>query len=358
MPVASVNKGTGPVSEDWFQAALAPMATRPEHGDTSHAVHMLAQHYGIDTEIVPLASEVERTDELRLPDGRRLILKTSARPEAVESFAFQSGTLSDLEAYADVIAPKVLRTRDGALMFRDGRTCGYVQTRLEGAPLHAEEQTPAIARQSGQALGRLNLALARCDPPSTRRPVLWHIGCWTRLSALSCHLPDGPLAEHVRAAMADYLSQVAPRLDALDWQITHNDPSPHNMLETRGGTGFIDFGDGGWNPRLQDLAVAAGHMVTDPELPLGGAEQVLAGYASVIPLSDLDRAVIVGLMRARQAALVLINAWRSHLFPDQAIYINKNVARSQNGLAILSRLDARAEAAAVTAALSQPPQAA
>lgn len=237
-------------------------------------------------------------------------------------------------------------------MFRDGETCGYLQTRLDGAALHEAPQTPVLAFRTGQALARLNRALARCEATHGRRPVLWHIGCWTRLPELGAHLADGSTAGLVRDAMADYAAFVAPNLAALDWQVTHNDPSPHYMLATEKGTGFIDFGAGGWNPMLQDLAIAAGHMVADPTLPLGGAEHLIAGYAAAIPLTDLDQRMLVGLMRARQGALVLVNAWRSHLFPQDAAYINKNVARAERGLAILSRRDARAAEAAVARVLS------
>ncbi len=59
-------------------------------------------------------------------------------------------------------------------------------------------------------------------------------------------------------------------------------------------------------------------------------------------------------MRARQAALILINRWRSHLFPDEAAYINKNLARAERGLAILSSLDDAAAEAAVDAATALP----
>ena len=155
------------------------------------------------------------------------------------------------------------------------------------------------------------------------------------------------------AAMAEFRTRIAPRLGDLDWQITHNDPSPHNTFVTSAGAGFIDFGDGGWNPRLLDLAIAAGHMVADPAHPLGGAEPLIAGYASILPLSDLECEMLVGLMRARQAALILVNAWRSRLFPKEAAYINKNVARATRGLAILSRLRPDEEAQAVRSALSR-----
>lgn len=345
----------GTVSEAYFRAASAVMAARPDHDGAGRTADLLARHYGIAGEIVPLASEIERTDELRLADGRRLILKTSTRPEAQESFAFQSATLARLEVAGDVIAPRVVPTRSGESMFRDAGICGYLQTRLDGRALHEAPRSSASTFGTGQALARLDLALAGCDPPGARRPVLWHVGCWPRLRDLADHLPAAPAAGLVRAAMSDYLAFVAPRLADLDWQITHNDPSPHNMLATGAGTGFIDFGDGGWNPRLQDLAIAAGHMVTERNLPLGGAEALIAGYHSVIALSELDRELLVGLMRARQAALILVNAWRSHLFPEDAVYINKNVARAERGLAILSRLDTGAATAAVGQALTRPP---
>ncbi len=91
-------------------------------------------------------------------------------------------------------------------------------------------------------------------------------------------------------------------------------------------------------------------MVTDPNLPLGGAEHLIAGYNAILPLSELEARLLVGLMKARQSALILINYWRSHLFPDDAAYINKNVARAERGLAILSQLDAASAEAAVLAA--------
>ena len=110
------------------------------------------------------------------------------------------------------------------------------------------------------------------------------------------------------------------------WQVTQNDPSPYNMMVSDRGVGFIDFGDGCWNPRIGDLAIAASHVVTDPALPLGGAEHLVAGYASVIPLSALEARLLVGLMRARQSALILVNYWRAHLFLPR-----RNISRRTSG---------------------------
>jgi Ser/Thr protein kinase RdoA (MazF antagonist) len=313
---------------------------------------LLKRHYGVTGSIATLSSEVERTVEVDTPDGRRCILKTSTRPEAVDSFRFQTSALAGLQGAAGFVAPAVLRTSSGALMFEEERICGYLQTRIEGIPLHQVVPTPELLFRTGRALARLDLALAQANVLATHRPVLWHLGCWPRLMEVEQYLPTGSIADRVRAAMAEYREFVEPQISNVVWQVTHNDPSPFNMIVTGPGLGFIDFGDGCWSPRIQDLAIAASHVVTDPTLALGGAEHLIAGYASVIALSRLEARLLVGLMRARQGALILVNYWRAHLFPADSQYIKKNVARAEHGLSILAPLDVALGEAAVLAAVS------
>lgn len=339
-------------SEADFRAAAASLAAQPDRDVADRSVALLSRHYGLAGTVSTLSSEVERTAEVRLQDGRRLILKTSRRPEAADSFAFQAAALEGLDGTSGFVAPRLVHTGGGTRTFEDAGVCGYLQTRIDGVPLHRNIPSANLLFHNGCALARLDMALARVEPPAIDRPVLWQIGCWPWLMSLDQHLPAGKIADHVRSAMADYSDTIAPKLANLPWQVTHNDPSPFNTIVTAQGIGFIDFGDGGWNPRIQDLVIAAGHMVTNPGLPLGGAEPLIAGYASVTPLTALDTRLLVGLMRARQSALILINCWRSHLFPEDAEYINKNVGRAERGLAILDRLDPGAAEAAVLAAIS------
>lgn len=328
------------------------MAMRPCASDHDMPSALLQRHYGLAGSIETLSSELERTFEVSLIDGRRLILKTSMRPEAVASFRFQTAAMAGLQETAGVLVPKVLRTSGGALMFEEDGVSGYLQTRIEGVPLHKATHTPELLFRTGSALARLNAALAKVDLPALHRPVLWNIACWPRLIELAGYLPAGNIAEMVRAAMTEYVEQIEPQISGLAWQVTHNDPSPFNMLMSDEGLGFIDFGDGGWSPRIQDLAIAASHVVTDPALPLGGAEHLIAGYASVLDLSKSEIRLLGGLMRARQSALILVNYWRSQLFPEESEYIKKNVARAERGLSILAPLDAASGEAAVLAAIS------
>jgi Ser/Thr protein kinase RdoA (MazF antagonist) len=339
-------------TEAYFRAAAAILAMRPGSSEPDMSAALLKRHYGLTGSIATLSSEVERTVEVNLSEGRRLILKTSTRPEAVDSFRFQAAAIAGLRGADGFVAPEVLRTNNGALMFEQEGVCGYLQTRIEGIPLHQTTPTPDLLFRTGSALARLHLTLDLVSVPAAHRPVLWHVGCWSRLTELEQYLPCRTIADSVRVAMGEYVEFVEPQISNVAWQVTHNDPSPFNVMVTGQGMGFIDFGDGCWGPRIQDLAIAASHVVKDPTLPLGGAEHLIAGYASVIALSALEARLLVGLMRARQCALILVNYWRSHLFPADAQYIKKNVARAEHGLSILTPLGVASGEAAVLAATS------
>jgi Ser/Thr protein kinase RdoA (MazF antagonist) len=338
--------------EAYFRDAAAVLAAAPSVVEDAVLTELLARNYGLSGDINVLSSEVECTAEVCLPDERRLILKTSRQPEAVESFRFQSAAIAAVTGAAGFVAPHVLQTADGALMFEQDGVSGYLQTRVAGTPMHMVARTPQLLRDAGSALGRLDLALSQHDLPGMNRPVLWHVSCWPGLMELQQYLPPGPVAEAVGRSMSDFERDIAPEIGGVAWQIAHNDPSPFNTLVSDHGIAFIDFGDGCWGPRIQDLAIAASHVVSDPSLPLGGAEHLIAGYASALPLSPVEATLLVGLMRARQSALILINYWRAHLFPANADYIKKNVARAEQGLSILSQLGFTQGRAAVMKAAS------
>ena len=327
-------------SEAYFRTAAAVMATQPSEVAQDLSARLLASHYGLTGSINVLSSELERTTEVSLVDGSRLILKTSARPEAIDSFRFQSEAIAALEGASGFVTPRIVRTGGGTLMFQEDDVSGYLQTCLMGASLHEAPKTSDLLYEAGKALGMLNLALRPINLPAMHRPILWHIGCWPKLLELERHLPSGQIAKSVRLTMASFSDFIAPQLGNVAWQVVHNDPSPFNILATDDGIGFIDFGDGCWGPRIQDLAIAASHVVSDPSLALGGAEHLIAGYGSVVPLSQLEATLLVGLMKARQGALILINYWRADLFPDDAPYIKKNLARAEHGLSILESLGA------------------
>ena len=345
--VLAGSRGPDASGEAYFRAASANLAARPDVVEERPLAEVLGRHYALSGRIEILSSEVEQTALVVLPDGRQLILKASKRGEARDSFRFQSAALAALDGARGFLVPRVLPTTGGAPMFEEEGVAGYLQTRVPGSPLHLEAARPELLYRTGAALGHLDRALHGLDLPAVHRPVLWNVSCWPRLMTLRHHLPPGPVSDAVDQAMAQYVERIEPQIGALQWQVVHNDPSPFNTLATGEEIAFIDFGDGGWGPRIQDLAIAASHVVSDPSLPLGGAEHLIAGYGSVLPVSGREAALLVGLMKARQSALILINHWRADLFPNDAAYIKKNVARAERGLSILAALGPEAGRRAV-----------
>lgn len=328
-------------SRDYFLSAATGLSTPPSPPTIEKWAELLFRHYGLTGEITVLSSEIESTAEVRTPDGQNLILKTSPRAEARDSFRFQASVIAALQGSDTFLVPTIVRTTDGSLLFEEQHFCGYLQTKIAGKQLYNLSAASELYHETGRALANLDLGLRPLDVPGKYRPVLWHVGCWPQLVQLLQYLPPGPIVEHVKAAMSDYCNFVGPQLAMVEWQVTHNDPSPHNMLFSAEKVAFIDFGDGCFGPRVQDLAIAAGHLVTDPARKLGGAEDIIAGYASALPLSTLEIGLLVPLIRARQSALILVNYWRAHLFPADAQYIKKNVSRAERGLQILSSLSQR-----------------
>ena len=332
--------GRPPAPDDaHVQAAFSGLSNRAGAVELDRLARILRDQYALVGTIEPLSSEVEHTAAVRLPGGDRWILKTLSPDQPKGGMRFQAAALTRITRGSGFVIPEVRMTRAGSPTFEQEGVFGYLQTRLSGMPLAETAMTPALLFRAGEALARLDAALGPLVLPDTDRPVLWHIDCWPKLLRLRPHLPDGPIADAVDLAMSDYMERVEPHLPDLTWQVTHNDPSPFNMFLTESGIGFIDFGDGGYAPRIQDLAIAASHFVRDPARRLGGAEHLIEGYASVLPLSGLEARLLVGLMKARQSALILINHWRADLFPAKAAYIKKNVGRAERGLAILTSLE-------------------
>lgn len=144
---------------DYLREAAAALAAPPSAVPASLMAELLARNYGLSGQIDILSSEVECTAEVRRPDDPQLILKVSAQPAAVVSFHFQSAAIAAVAGTDGVVAPVILPTRDGKLMFERDGVCGDLQTRLDGTALHRLPVTPGLLREAGRALGKLDLAL-------------------------------------------------------------------------------------------------------------------------------------------------------------------------------------------------------
>ena len=330
---------------EFFERAIAILSLpRPAIGiDVVNQV--LKKSYGLVARVTILASELESTALVEAPGGESYVLKFSSRPEARASFAYQCAALTTLESKCPGIGPRIIHTVSGATFFEgfDGpEACtegvfGYMQTALVGTLLKDLTLDGEMRHELGAMLANVDLALAGVRHPSSLRPVLWNLRCWPKLRQFSPLIDDKVMQVIVENVMDSYERNTVPKLSSIPWQATQADPSPFNLMRLGGGEGFgiIDFGDGTWSPRAVDLATAAGHHLSDPNLPLGGAEDVFAGYTAYLRLSPLEIECIGDLMAMRMAVLLLISAWRDQQYPEEAVYTNKNMKKTRLGLAFL-----------------------
>jgi Ser/Thr protein kinase RdoA (MazF antagonist) len=79
--------------------------------------------------------------------------------------------------------------------------------------------------------------------------------------------------------------------------------------------GILDFGDTVRSARVCDLAVALAYLVPDGPRPWPGVDAFTAGYESVVPLTDRERALVPMLIAARTIMRTVINR---ALNPDDA----------------------------------------
>ena len=199
---------------------------------------------------------------------------------------------------------RVVRTHDDALAAEiDGRTA-RVLTWLDGGEMEDAPQSPALLHDAGRMVGRLNHALADFEHPAADRALAWDL---PRLPDLRSHATDP-----VHMGVIDrFAAEVTPALAALPHQVIHNDGHPGNLLvdpaHPDAVAGILDFGDTVQTPRVCDLAVALAYLVPDAPRPWREVEAFTAGFESVVPLGDDERAVLPMLIAARTIMRTIIN---------------------------------------------------
>lgn len=328
---------------------MAALEETAEPLSESDASALLEDLYGVSASIRNLSSETETTQIATCEDGKAYILKTARNRSAAASFELQSTVLSEIPLSREFAVPHLIATRQGDRMFErrlaDGQIVwGYLQSLAEGKPSDQLSLTSREQEHMAKAYAHLSWAMAGVGGSTKSRPLLWHICSFPKLASLLPFVKDRDLADDLHVVLDRFSARALPKLQMLPWQIIHNDANPQNIFVLRRSGRcaftFIDFGDSCLSPRLCDLASLCAHRVTDPNDPLGVIEPFIRGYSSVVRLTALEQSLLCDLVIARQAALLLINAWRAQLHPEDRAYIEKNCERNRRGLQFMLSQDA------------------
>jgi len=249
---------------------------------------MLRDVWGIEAEALTRL-DTERDDSFRVTTtGADYLLKVAHPSDDPLYVNLQTAAMSFAAEESGLPLQRLLLTAEGEIEPVIGGRVARLLTWLPGEP-----DQPIDPRLVGQTLGRLNEALSDFDHPAAHRDLVWDVARLDLVRDLQQRFPSEEVAEAFELWDALDLSDL-PR------QVIHNDFHPGNVLSTdRRITGILDFGDVVHTARVVDVAVALCYFGYDDEL--------VEGFAQVVPLSDDERAALPALVAARYAQRILLN---------------------------------------------------
>lgn len=253
-------------------------------------------HWGLDLPLTPVSYPGGEISETAMYAGEDYILKACRDDHACRLAAALAKALTAQGIPAAEIIP--LPDGSNALPIADGMYMTLCR-RIPGKPFTAAAliREPQKGRQIGAALAGLHKATAAMGdlPYAEDEPYADHLLNWA--------LPrvQGVLDE---VFLTDFAARVE-QLRGLPVALIHRDPNPSNLIDTGDGVGFIDFDLSRRFLRIFDPCYTATAVLSEvfgrEDLPWqenwpAFVRALVAGYDSVSPLSNAERAAIPTLM--------------------------------------------------------------
>lgn len=123
--------------------------------------------------------------------------------------------------------------------------------------------------------------------------------------------------------------------------IIHNDLSDQNILlkpadgEHHEVTGVLDFSMLWHGYVVFDVSISIAYIMLESSRPLDVGGAILAGYESVVPLSDVERSSIYPLVLGRLCLSLVFGRVRVRKYPENAKYL---LTTAKSGTRLLSLL--------------------
>lgn len=300
--------------------------------------------FGLQGGYSMLVSERDQNFRLRTADGTQFLVKVTSAVEDAATTDFQIGALQHVEKAGGILVPGIVKTVDGNAsgnLVGDDMTCRLrVLTWINGEQLETLGVDLDRARQFGSALARLDLALQSYSHPGENPALLWDLQRAGELRGIFAAIVNQSARDAATAAIDDFDNNVVPALSSLRKQVIHADANPENVLVTDSGLGFIDFGDAIRAPLVFDVAIAASYLREYDGDPTTFIGPFVAGYHSVLPLTDVESGLLFDLIRARLATTITLLYWRLRARVEDDPYRQKALDLEGGAGNFLAALDA------------------
>lgn len=319
------------------------------HEDFTDLVSAVEVEFGLDTRrVTRLGGEVDLNLKVECADGSLFLIKATESQE--DSDTSWQGRILDHVAQCDsrIPVPKVLRTHTGlqeiSAKFNDSEHQVRVMTWLDGEVIgRAVGVDCELLGELGVLAGLMFDCLQSADRTGVPTTHHWDVRN-LREAVTSCvdFVPDQINVGAV-ATILEKCEPVEPLLAKLPTGLVHQDLNDFNVLvaEDADGrlkvSGIIDFGDTLDSIRVAEVVVAGAYSMLRQPDPVAALAAVVAGFNSVVPLTERELSVIFPLAAAR----LCLNActWTQRTMNDSGAYGVSRMMYTWPAVQLLAPLD-------------------
>ena len=322
------------------------MTTQAPAVEAAEALDIANRVYGLKGRLKLLNGERDTNFLIDTPRGA-FVLKFINPAEDPNVISFQTQALLHIEQHgAHLPVPRVLSSRHGevepTVQVNDQRLTLRTVSYLDGISQNLGKPSAALMHELGTSLAEVNLALRDFHHPAAHRDLLWDVGHAERVRPYLDYLAADQLPL-VSSLLNRYETHAKPCLAKLRAQVIHNDLNPHNvMLDCETGTrvsAIIDFGDALHAPLINELGTALSYQFdADAADPLWQIKAFAAAYHGRIPLQPEELEVLGELIAMRMAMAITIAQWRASLYPENRVYVLRNLRSTWRNLQCLSAM--------------------
>lgn len=322
------------------------MTTQAPAVEAAEALDIADRVYGLKGRLKLLNGERDTNFLIDTPCGA-FVLKFINPAEDPNVISFQTQALLHIEQHgAHLPVPRVLSSRHGevepTVRVNDQQLTLRTVSYLDGISQNLGKPSAALMHELGTSLAEVNLALRDFHHPAAHRDLLWDVGHAERVRPYLDHLASDQLPL-VSRLLNRYETHAKPCLAKLRAQVIHNDLNPHNvMLDCETGTrvsAIIDFGDALHAPLINELGTALSYQFdADAADPLWQIKAFAAAYHARIPLQREELEVLGELIAMRMAMAITIAQWRASLYPENRVYVLRNLRSTWRNLQCLSAM--------------------
>ncbi|NXH16163.1 HYKK kinase, partial [Bucco capensis] len=235
-------------------------------------------------------------------------------------------------------------TKDGNIMSLESGGTGpgnkkymvRLLTYLPGTPVAKIATNAQIFYEIGQLAARLDKALSeKFHHPSVRSlhrgQFIWNLANVPLLEQYVYALGQNEYRGVVEQVIEQFKGRVIPKLSSFQACINHGDLNDHNILVDSSSaslenpqytvSGILDFSDMSYGYYVFEVAIAIMYMMIESPDPLGVGGHVLAGFESVMPLTEEERGALFLLVSGRFSQSLVIAAHTALLYPENKDYL-------------------------------------